>query len=144
MKLAPPRAQDHRISAPSPVASAPRSQAQVARQAPTVSVIVASVHTDELAVRSVRTLVADCQRLGAEVVIVRSGTPAELGPLRAAFPMVRWVSAPAAATVQELRSLGMAQCTGDVVVLAHNPAAVDVTGVAALVQNRTESRMEVV
>ena len=145
MKLAPPRAQDHRgISAPPPPAPASKSPVQVTQLAPTVSVIVASVGGSDLAVRSIRALVTDCQRLGAEIVIARSGTAAELGPLRAAFPMVRWIAAPASATVQELRAMGMAQCTGDVVVLAHDPAAVDVAGVAALVRDRTESRMEVV
>jgi hypothetical protein len=95
-------------------------------EVPLLSVLVTSRVERKRLETCLDVLVPDCRSLGAQVVVVRAADPAEIGELSAAYPGVHFSAAPADTPEAELRVLGMAQVTGDIVVLRRDdPVAAD-------------------
>lgn len=120
-------------SAAPPVGS--RTRARKPLESPTVSVIVASNRSRALLNSCLASLRLQCSRSSAELIVARAGTAAELQELRAAMPDVRFVAAPLTANIPELRGLGMAESTGDVVALTEDHCIADEAWVETLLQH---------
>jgi hypothetical protein len=80
-------------------------------------------------------LLGQCQRLGAELLVARAGTPQETSGLAKTYPSVRFVNAPVDASIPQLRAIGMAQASGDVVALTEDHCIADENWVEALTQS---------
>lgn len=81
---------------------------------PTLSVIVVSTGSFARLQSSLSSLRPQCERAGAELLVIRFGTSAELAELAMATPGVRWIAADTTRR-QQMRRLGMAAATGDIV-----------------------------
>ncbi len=103
--------------------------------APTVSVVVASNRDKALLQACLGSLLGQCQRLKAELLVARAGTPAEASALGKTYPSVRFVAAPADASIPQLRAIGMAQASGDVVALTEDHCIADENWVETLTQS---------
>src|SRR4029078_6127073 len=79
-------------------------------------------------------LLGQCQRLNAELLVARAGASADVASLVKTYPSVRFVNAPGAASIPQLRAIGMAQATGDVVALTEDHCIADENWVEALTQ----------
>jgi len=100
--------------------------------APTVSVVVASNRDKALLHACLGSLLAQCQRLNAELLVARAGTPADVATLAKTYASVRFVTAAADASIPQLRAIGMAQASGDVVALTEDHCIADANWVEAL------------
>ena len=100
--------------------------------APTVSVVVASNRDKSLLHACLGSLLSQCQRLNAELVVARAGTSSDLSALGKTYPSVRFISASPDATIPQLRAIGMAQASGDVVALTEDHCIADENWVEAL------------
>jgi hypothetical protein len=87
---------------------------------PTVSVVVASNRERALLDACLASLLPQCARQGAELIVTRAASPNEVGALARAMPQVRFVAAPRDATIPQLRGIGMAEATGDIVALTED------------------------
>src|SRR6476620_10971664 len=87
---------------------------------PTVSVVVASNRDKTLLQACLGSLLGQCQRLNAELLVARAGTASDVAALGKTYPSVRFVTAPADASIPQLRAMGMAQAAGDVVALTED------------------------
>jgi GT2 family glycosyltransferase len=101
---------------------------------PTVSVVVASNRDKPLLQACLGSLLGQCQRLKAELLVARAGTPADIAGLAKTYPSVRFIAAPVDASIPQLRATGMAQASGDVVALTEDHCIADENWVEALVQ----------
>jgi hypothetical protein len=99
---------------------------------PTISVVVASIRDRALLDACLASLIPQCARASAELIVARSGTPAELQALRIAFPMVTFVAAPPAAAIPHLRAIGMVESNGDIVALTEDHCVAGQTWLEAL------------
>jgi hypothetical protein len=104
---------------------------------PTVSVVVASNRDKALLHACLGSLLPQCQRLSAELVVARAGPPAEVAALAKTYSSVRFIAAPLDATIPSLRAIGMAQASGDVVALTEDHCIADDNWVEALTQTAT-------
>lgn len=95
------------------------------RTLPSVSVVVASNRDKELLHACLGSLLGQCQRLGAELVVARAGTPAEVSALAQTYPSVRFVTAAVDASIPRLRAMGMTRASGDVVALTEDHCIAD-------------------
>jgi GT2 family glycosyltransferase len=102
---------------------------------PTVSVVVASNRDKALLHACLGSLLAQCQRLNAELVVARAGASHEVAALAKTYPSVRFVTAPADASIPQLRATGMGQAQGDVVALTEDHCIADEHWVEALIQS---------
>ena len=82
---------------------------------PTVSVVIASNRDKSLLHACIGSLLGQCQRLNAELVVARAGSPHDVGALAKTYPSVRFIPAPLDASIPALRALGMGHANGDVV-----------------------------
>ena len=99
---------------------------------PTVSVVVASNRDKTLLQACLGSLLGQCQRLNAELLVARAGTASDVAALGKTYPSVRFVTAPADASIPQLRAMGMAQAAGDVVALTEDHCIADANWVEAL------------
>src|SRR5690348_16214454 len=88
--------------------------------APTVSVVVASNRDKALLQACLGSLLGQCQRLNAELLVARAGTSSDVASLGKTYPSVRFLAASVDASIPQLRALGMAQASGDVVALTED------------------------
>lgn len=103
--------------------------------APTVSVVVASNRDKTLLHACLGSLLGQCQRLNAELLVARAGAAAEVSALGKTYPSVRFIAAPLDASIPRLRAIGMAQATGDVVALTEDHCIADENWVETLTQS---------
>jgi hypothetical protein len=85
-------------------------------ETPTISVQLTSTGQRGRLEERLEQLLPVCERLGAQLVVVRAHTDEELLEMRARFPGVQFTAAPAGTPIPELRALGMTATEGDVVV----------------------------
>ena len=100
--------------------------------APTVSVVVASNRDRALLQACLGSLLGQCQRLGAELLVARAGAASEVAALAKTYPSIRFVSAPVEASIPQLRAIGMGQASGDVVALTEDHCIADEKWVESL------------
>jgi GT2 family glycosyltransferase len=103
--------------------------------APTVSVVVASNRDKALLQACLGSLLGQCQRLNAELLVARAGAPGDVASLAKTYPSVRFVNAPIDASIPQLRAIGMAQASGDVVALTEDHCIADENWVETLTQS---------
>ena len=93
--------------------------------APRISVVVASDRSRTLLDACLRSLLPQCGRLGAEIVVARPSELGDLAAVRRSYPGVRVVAAPERSTVPQLRSVGMAAAHGDIVAVTEDHCVAD-------------------
>jgi glycosyltransferase involved in cell wall biosynthesis len=93
--------------------------------APTVSVVIASNRDKTLLHACIGSLLGQCQRLNAELLVARAGTTGDVAALAKSYPSVRFIAAPADAPIPQLRAIGMSQASGDVVALTEDHCIAD-------------------
>jgi GT2 family glycosyltransferase len=98
-------------------------------------VVIASNRDRALLQACLGSLLGQCQRLSAELLVARAGAAAELTSLSKTYPAVRFVPAPADASIPQLRAIGMAQASGDVVALTEDHCIADENWVESLTQS---------
>lgn len=92
---------------------------------PTLSIVLASVESRTIAESCITALVARCENAEAELIVVRPGG-APLGGGSARYrSRVRFVTAPADCSTQELRSQGMLAARGDIVLMLEDTPGVE-------------------
>jgi len=89
-------------------------------------------------------LLPQCVRSDVRLVIVRADSTEALEHLRRAVPAARVISAPASASVRELRRIGMREAAGDIVGMTDDVQPRDDTWVASLQQGRRVANAAVV
>ena len=94
------------------------------RAEPTVSVVVASTGPEALLERCLAALVPQAARHTAEIVVARLGDAAPVPALAAAHPTVRFVTDAAVLGLPQLRALGLAAATGDIIALTEDRCVV--------------------
>jgi GT2 family glycosyltransferase len=100
-----------------------------------VSVVVASNRDKALLQACLGSLLGQCQRLNAELLVARAGAPPDVAAIAKVYPSVRFVTAPAEASIPQLRAIGMAQASGDVVALTEDHCIADENWVESLTQS---------
>ena len=103
--------------------------------APTVSVVIASNRDKTLLHACIGSLLGQCQRLNAELLVARAGAPNDVAALGKSYPSVRFIAAPVDSSIPALRALGMGQAAGDVVALTEDHCIADENWVEALMQS---------
>ncbi len=86
---------------------------------------------------------AQCARLGAELIVAHTASPVEVAILGRANSDVCFVRAPVDSTVPQLRSLGLAEAAGDIVVLIEEREVLDGGWLRTVVQHTISSDGEV-
>jgi GT2 family glycosyltransferase len=104
-------------------------------ESPAITIVVASNRSRALLNACLASLIPQCERASAELIVARAGTAAELAELRAATPAVRFVAAPSSASIPQLRGLGMAESTGDIIALTEDHCVADEAWVETLLQH---------
>jgi glycosyltransferase involved in cell wall biosynthesis len=84
---------------------------------PSFAVVIASIGARSWLAASLSALIPQCLRRGTELIVARADTPAAMTQLSAAYPYVRFIAAPPRTDTSELRRLGLAASSGDVVAL---------------------------
>jgi GT2 family glycosyltransferase len=102
---------------------------------PTVSVVIASNRDKALLHACLGSLLGQCQRMSAELLVARAATASDVAGLAKTYPSVRFVTAPTDASIPQLRAIGMAQASGDVVALTEDHCIADENWVEALMQS---------
>jgi hypothetical protein len=100
--------------------------------APTASVVIASVRDRASLDATLASLLPDCVERNVEVVVARSGTPTEYRDLERAYPSVLFMPGPDRATVRQLRAAGLSAAEGDIVCLIEDTGPVDAEWLADL------------
>jgi len=100
--------------------------------APTVSVVIASNRDKTLLHACIGSLLGQCQRLNAELLVARAGSAGDVTALAKTYPSVRFIAAPPDAPIPQLRAIGMSQASGDVVALTEDHCIADDNWVEAL------------
>jgi glycosyltransferase involved in cell wall biosynthesis len=88
--------------------------------APHVSVVVASNRSRALLDDCLASLLGQCERARAELIVARDDDDAGLAAIAKAYPTVRLVATKRGATIPELRGAGMREATGDIVMLTED------------------------
>jgi len=94
--------------------------------APTVSIVVASVSKRPTLETCIERLLPVCAEAGIELVVVRSTNPEEFRDLQNCYRAVLFMPAPDSSPTKVLRSFGIAAAEGDIVALiddSHLPDA---------------------
>ena len=100
-----------------------------------MSVVVASNRDKALLQACLGSLLGQCQRLKAELLVARAGTAVDVSALGKTYPSVRFIPAPLNASIPQLRAIGMAQASGDVVALTEDHCIADENWVETLTQS---------
>lgn len=103
--------------------------------APAITIVVASNRSRALLNSCLASILPQCERLAAEIIVARSGTAAELSELRRSMPDVHFVGASPGTSIPELRGIGMAESTGDIVALTEDHCIADDAWVATLLRH---------
>jgi glycosyltransferase involved in cell wall biosynthesis len=82
---------------------------------PTFTVVIAWSGAQRWLAACLYSLIPQCLRSGTELVIARADPPSAMPQLSAAYPYVRFVSAPPRTTLPDLRVAGFAAARGDVI-----------------------------
>ncbi|MEO8296053.1 MAG: hypothetical protein ABI613_11110 [Gemmatimonadota bacterium] len=108
-----------------PVAGdAPFAARSLRREAtPSLSVLVASRGERARLERSLDLIVKAAASAGAEVLVARPDTPSQLSELARTYNGVRFIMAPAGASIPELLSIGMAESSGHIIELTDDERA---------------------
>ena len=101
---------------------------------PTISVVVASNRSRALLDACLASLLPQCRRTNAQLIVARAAPAPEIETLRGAIPGASFVPAPVSATIPQLRALGMAEATGDIVALTEDHCVADDAWVETLLQ----------
>ena len=126
------------MSSPSPInanADAVVNRGPRRGSAPAVSVVVASNRDKALLSACLGSLLGQCHRLSAELLVARAGSPSEVASLAKSYPSVRFVASPPDASIPQLRAIGMAKASGDVVALTEDHCIADANWVETLVNS---------
>jgi glycosyltransferase involved in cell wall biosynthesis len=115
-----------------------RADAERDAALPSVTVVVASHRDADLLAECLGTLVPQCRRLGAELIVARAATAAECEALAARWPDARFVAAPPGTDTPRLRGVGMAAATGDIVALTEDHCVADEHWVEALLSQASD------
>lgn len=91
---------------------------------PTLTVVVASRQERAQLHSCLAQLVPLCEH-GVELIVVRAGVTSEIAALTRLHPTARFIQAPHDATLRQLRAIGMAESTGDIVALADERSGCD-------------------
>jgi hypothetical protein len=102
--------------------AAPRDATLHSRRRPTTSVVIASRSSPHELDRVLGLLADRCQNDGAELIVVRASGAVQRQRLQRLFPNVHLVSAPAHLGLAELRQIGAARATGDILVVLDDAA----------------------
>jgi GT2 family glycosyltransferase len=102
-----------------------RRAANAPKTGPTFSVVVASNRDLELLDACLKSLVGQCAKVGAELIVARAGLHREGAALTKRFPAVRFIGAPDDASIPLLRGMGMGEATGDIVALTEDHCIAD-------------------
>lgn len=94
-------------------------------RAPRISVVVASNRERALLDACLRSLLPQCRRLGAEILVTRPSDSGDLAIVRRGYPGVRILAAPPQSTIPQLRALGMASAQGDIVAVTEDHCVAD-------------------
>ena len=86
-------------------------------EGPTVAVVVASRGPRSWLTACLASLVPQCLRTGAELVVVRADTPSAIAELSAMYPHARFIFAPPRTGIEDLRSTGLAGVSAPVTTL---------------------------
>jgi GT2 family glycosyltransferase len=97
--------------------------------------VIASNRDKALLQACLGSLLGQCQRMSAELLVARAATASDVAGLAKTYPSVRFVTAPADASIPQLRAIGMAQASGDVVALTEDHCIADENWVEALMQS---------
>ncbi|MGH7665465.1 MAG: hypothetical protein ACRENI_14430 [Gemmatimonadaceae bacterium] len=100
----------------------PARRLRVGRAQPTLSIVVASTTPLESFGPLLREIQSRCVHSAVDLVIVRRDETDAVPALRLVCSAARVIAAPARATVAELRSMGMREVQGDIVVVADDSA----------------------
>ena len=105
---------------------------------PTVSIVVASHEDRSRLATQLAPLAGRCKAGGVELIVAWAGYPAQLAALKRGNPGVRFVAAPHDATLEQLRSMGLAEAAGDVVALTDDDGMSDEARVSMLIALASE------
>ena len=94
--------------------TAPSELASLAGE-PTFAVVIASRGSRAWLSECLTSLIPQCLRAGAELVVPRADTPEAIVQLSAAYPCARFIFAPPRTTIPELRSAGLATVSASLV-----------------------------
>lgn len=92
---------------------------------PTISVVIASNRAPELLDACLASLVGQCRRAKAELIVARAGDTPGIATLAHLNPPIRLIAAPANTSIPQLRGAGMAVATGDIVALTEDHCIAD-------------------
>ncbi len=85
---------------------------------PTHTVVLASRLPRQALEPLLTRLSAECGAVGAELVVARAASAAELRELSDAYPQILFMPAPDGSSQRELRAFGLAAAEGDIVTFA--------------------------
>ena len=122
-----------------PISSRPPLRTPRRSESPTISVVVASNRERALLATCLASLIPQCERASAQLIVARAAEPAEIAALNNATPGVRFLAAPPSASIPQLRGLGMAEATGDIVALTEDHCVADEHWVETMLQNAQDS-----
>ena len=105
---------------------------------PTISVVIASNRERHLLQACLASLTDQCARMRAEIVVARAATPPDAATLSKVYPGISFLDAPADASIPELRALGMASATGDIVALTEDHCVADERWLETLTQHAVD------
>lgn len=101
---------------------------------PTLSIVVSSRSDRQDLEACLGTLLPRCTPCEAEVIVVRAAGASEVASLGRAYPAARFIQAPHDATARQLRGIGMAEATGDIVALANESSGMDAAWMCMLLR----------
>ncbi|HEU4565233.1 MAG TPA: glycosyltransferase [Gemmatimonadaceae bacterium] len=111
-----------------------RARAPRRGRTPTLSIVVAS-RDDRALLDACLAHLLPASSHGLEVIVVRAGTASEVAALARANGWARIIQAPHDATLRQLRSIGMAEATGDIVALADERGGCDMEWMEKLLRH---------
>lgn len=101
---------------------------------PLVSVVVASNGDSQRLASCLPTIVDECARARAEVVVARAAVGPDIDAFVRSYPTVGFVEGPSSASIAQLRAIGMREASGDIVVFVEDVAEFDAERLAACVR----------
>ena len=105
---------------------------------PTFSIILAAVESRAIAESYLTALVTCCDDAEAELIVVRADGAQLIGTSARHASRIRFVTAPADGTTQELRSLGMRAARGDIILMVDDAAGVELHSIDRIIALATK------